>query len=102
MSQLFTGSICLTDLIEQAKKQHSAFTKAENGKIYFNVQTWLNDDPDKFGNTMSHALNSKKDFKEKEGKVYIGNSKRMESKEPKPLSISDINSFVDDGLGLPF
>ena len=102
MSQLFTGSICLTELIEQARKQHSAFTKAENGKIYFNVQTWLNDEPDKFGNTMSHALNSKKDFAEKEGKCYIGNSKKAERKDPAPLSINDINSFSDVVDDLPF
>jgi hypothetical protein len=102
MSQLFTGSICLTDLIEQARKQHSAFAKAENGKIYFNVQTWLNDEPDKFGNTMSHALNSKKDFKEKEGKVYIGNSKRMESKEPKTLGDYDAKTLADTMDNLSF
>ena len=38
-NQFFTGSICLTDLIEQAKKKHSAFSKSErNGKIYARVK----------------------------------------------------------------
>ena len=100
MNQLFSGSICLTDLIDNAKKQHSAFSKAANGKIYVNMNTWLNEEADKFGNTMSHQLSSKKEMREKEGKIYIGNSKRFESTEPAPLSISDINSFseVEDSL----
>lgn len=102
MSQLFSGSICLSDLIENAKKQHSAFSKAANGKIYVNMSTWLNDEPDKFGNTMSHQLNSKKDFREKEGKVYIGNSKKSESTEPVAMSESDSKSIVDEFDGLPF
>ena len=100
MNQLFSGSICLTDLIDNAKKQHSAFSKAANGKIYVNMNTWLNEEADKFGNTMSHQLSSKKEMREKEGKIYIGNSKRFESTEPAPLSINDINSFseVEDSL----
>lgn len=28
-NQLFYGSICLSDLLEQAKQKHSAFTKAQ-------------------------------------------------------------------------
>ncbi len=78
MSQMFTGSICLTDLIEHAKHGHSAFTKAQNKKVYVHILTWLNDEPDKFGNIMSHQLNSTKDKRDLEGKVYIGNSKRLD------------------------
>ena len=48
MNQLFYGSICLTDLIEKAKSKHSAFSKAQNGKIYANVNVWLNETPDKY------------------------------------------------------
>ena len=64
------------------------------------MNTWLNEEADKFGNTMSHQLSSKKEMREKEGKIYIGNSKRFESTEPAPLSINDINSFseVEDSL----
>ncbi len=42
------------------------------------IITWLNDEPDKFGNIMSHQLNSTKDKRDSEGKVYIGNSKRLD------------------------
>lgn len=101
MSQLFTGSICLSDLIEKAKGQHSAFTKANNGKIYTNLLIWQNDEPDKYGNTLSFQLNSSKEKKDSEGKVYVGNGKKMEAKEPQPLSSSDIQNLepLDD---LPF
>ena len=100
-NQLFNGSICLTDILESAKKKHSAFSKGNNGKIYFNVSIWLNEEKDKFGNSMSLQLYSKKDIREKEGKVYIGNAKKSELSEA-PISnndLEDLNSVVDD---LPF
>lgn len=82
MNQLFGGSLCLTDIIELAKKSHSAFSKAQNGKVYFNILTWINDKEDKYGNTMSHQLSSTKDKRDAEGKIYIGNSKPLQSSQP--------------------
>ncbi len=99
MSQMFTGSQCLTDIIEQAKKGHSAFTKAQNGKIYFNVLEWLNDEPDKFGNVISIQLNSTKEKKDSEGKIYIGNCKMVEQK---PVTNNDIQKLSDEVDDLPF
>ncbi len=98
MSQLLTGSICLTELLEKAKQGHSAFSKAGNGKIYFNFAQWINEEPDKFGNISSLQLQSKKDVREAEGKCYIGNAKKYEPKDPQPVTPSDIPE-VDD---LPF
>jgi hypothetical protein len=98
MSTLFGGSLCLTDIMEKAKSGHSAFSKANNGKIYFNVNIWLNDQPDKFDNVISVQLNSKKDMKEQEGKVYIGNAKPIKAAEPAAVAASDIEEFGD----LPF
>lgn len=79
MSKFSTGSLCLTTILEQAKAGHSAFSKADNGKIYFNVGLWENEEADKFGNNMSMQLNSKKDSNEP--KCYIGNLKWTEKKE---------------------
>lgn len=96
MNQLFTGSICLTDLLEMAKQKHSAFSKsAKNGKVYFNMKTWLNEEKDKYGNTMSHQLNSSKDMKDKEPVIYIGNSKPMEAK---PINDKDIDTSALDNI----
>lgn len=103
MSKMFTGSICLTDLLENAKKAHSAFTKSQaNGKVYCNILLWENDETDKYGNTHSLQLNSTKDKKESEGKIYIGNAKPVERKEPQPLSDNDTKTFTNVAEDLPF
>ena len=96
--QLFYGSICLTDLIELAKKKHSAFTKGNNGKIYASVNVWLNDEKDKFGNIMSVQVNPSKEMKDLEDRVYIGNLKQSEG--PKPVSDRDV-SGIDSDFDVP-
>lgn len=93
MSLRFYGSICVSDLVDLAHKKHSAFTKADNGKIYANCTVWLNDEKDKFGNIMSVQLNPKKELREQDGQPYIGNMKEAESK---PVSSRDTS-----GLSLP-
>lgn len=83
MSKLFGGSICLTDLVEQARKGHSAFTKSpKNGKVYCNIVVWENDQEDKYGHTHAFQLSSTKEKREAEGKIYFGNVKPIESKTP--------------------
>jgi hypothetical protein len=90
MNQLFSGSICITDLMETMKLGHSSFSKAQNGKVYANILIWQNEEPDKFGNSMSLQLSSTKDMREKEEKVYIGNAKVFDNK--KPVSQRDMPS----------
>lgn len=92
--QLFYGSICLSDLIDLAKKKHSAFSKGNNGKIYANINVWLNDDKDKYGNIMSVQINPSKEMKDLEDRVYIGNLK--ESERAKPVSDRDISGLDTD------
>lgn len=102
MAQLFTGSICLTDLIDMAKRQHSAYTKAQsNGKIYANIKIWLNDEPDKYNNLIGLQLNSSKDKKETEPAFYIGNAKKVEVSNPKPILAMD-TANLDLPDDLPF
>jgi hypothetical protein len=78
---ILTGSLCLTDISEAYKKKHSAFTKAANGKIYMDFTQFINDKPDQYKNDSSLLLNSKKEKKESEGKVYIGNAKKLTKRE---------------------
>lgn len=92
-NELFYGSICITDLIEQAKVKHSAFSKGNNGKIYCNVNVWLNEKEDKYGNIMSAQLNPTKERKDKDAKLYIGNFKRS---EVKPINDRDIDAVSKD------
>ena len=77
MARMITGSLCLNEILEQAKAKHSAFSKAQNGKIYFNVLIWENDEPDKFNNNFSVQLNASKEAPETEKKKYIGNLKYL-------------------------
>lgn len=98
MSTLLGGSLCLTDINANAKIGHSAFTKAANGKIYFNINIWLNDEKDKYGNTASIQLNSKKELRDTEGKIYIGNAKPAEKQEAEVLPPADASIPDDDDL----
>lgn len=80
-SKMYTGSICLNTLIEELKKGHSSFSKSKNGKTYVNILLWENDEKDQFGNTHSLQLNSTKEKKDTEGKVYFGNCKPIQAKQ---------------------
>jgi hypothetical protein len=71
-------SIDLTKFKEELAKNpnHSAFTKHSNGRTYVNVTIWNNDEVDNYGNNVSVQLNSKKEMRDAEGKVYVGNGKK--------------------------
>lgn len=103
--------MCLDDIIAAAKAGHSAFSKGKtNGKIYFNVNVWKNDEPDQFDNTHGVTLSSTKEAREsgKEKKsIYIGNLKTPKAggaEEKVPLQEGDkaIESIDDDLDKLPF
>lgn len=94
MSNLFYGSICVTDILDNLKNKHSAFTKGQNGKIYASVNVWLNDAVDKYGNIMSVQINPSKENKDNEERVYIGNLKKSEG--AKQISDSDVSGLPTD------
>jgi len=83
--QFFFGSVCVTDIIEAYQKGHSGFTRGQkNGKVYMNLNAWLNPEPDQFGNDMNLSIGSAKD-KDKEDadkfggkRVYVGNMKKSD------------------------
>lgn len=99
MNQSYYGSVCLTDLIEKAKAKHSSFVRAQNGKVYCNITVWLNEDVDKYGNSMSIQANTTKEMKDKEERFYLGNCKKSEYKAPEAISDTSDIPAVDD---LPF
>lgn len=98
-SKLVTGSICLTDLIEQAKQGNKAFSKAKNGKIYVGLSIWLNDEKDQYDNNGSISLIKSKEDQSKS--VYVGNVKYSEKQVQQP-STSDINEMAGAMDDLPF
>lgn len=89
MAKGYYGSMCLTDILEKAKQKHEAFSKASNGKIYFNVNLWVNDEVDKFDNVGSIKLDKE---------TYIGNFKESKVKAPEPIDPFEI---IDESA-LPF
>jgi hypothetical protein len=100
MSNRINSSICLTDLGEKYRAGHSAFTKGNNNKVYVSLTTWINDEPDKFGNNVSHQLNSKQDKRDAEGKVYVGNGKTADAA---PVATGmPAATIITDGSDLPF
>jgi hypothetical protein len=96
------GSICLTELIEKAKQQHSAFSKAKNGKIYVNFTGWVNDNKDHFQD-FSMQLNSTQEKSEAEGKVYFGNGRIKPNQAAPDTTASVASASILDGINdLPF
>ena len=96
MAQSFYGSIDFSKLIEQAKAGHKAFTKSEkNGKIYLNVDVYVKDEVDQFGNIASIRGTFK--GATKEDKFYFANLKESQFNEQK-VEASDVDGLDD----LPF
>lgn len=98
MSKLLYGSIDFSKLLELAKSGNKAFSRAENGKIYLNLNVWINDEKDRFGNDAS-VQTSFKDAN-KEDKHYFGNLKISEAPAPKPLEQN--NAEVPAANDLPY
>lgn len=100
---MYFGSVCLTDILKNAKLPHSAFVRAgKDSKAYANIQIWVNDEPDKYGNSISIKLNSKDEEAQKlEGNVYIGQAKKAERKSPENLTAEQAEELGDD-TELPF
>lgn len=98
MSKLLYGSIDFSKLLELAKSGDKSFSKADNGKIYCNLNVWINDEKDKFGNDASIQTNFKDATKEE--KIYFGNLKVSEQKAPEPLQQN--SSEIPDDSDLPF
>ena len=88
-NKLYTGNLCLTDLFDAAKNGHSSiYTYEKNGKLYAAIMMWHNEEPDQRGNTHKIQLNSKKELKENEERVYFGWLKIVP--EPLPTQIAPV------------
>jgi hypothetical protein len=101
MSNRINSSINLTKLGAEYRKGHSAFSTAKSGDIYVSLTEWINDTADQYGNNVSHQLNSKQDKREAEGKVYVGNGKTADIKQPVP-EITGMRAQQPEEDGLPF
>jgi hypothetical protein len=105
MADFFIGSVCVTDINEHGVNGHSAYNKGDNGKVYANVKIWVNDTPDKFGNSLSIQLNPAKD-KDPE-RIYIGNAKTRVPQPPEKTDFISADAFnlaneTVDNFGLDY
>lgn len=99
MSKSRTFSICLTDLPKSKMLKH------ENGKIYINLSSWDNDEPDQYGNDfgISIPLTKAEAEAKKAGKdiqrIFVGNGKIWHQETVKededPMGLNDIQSTSD-------
>lgn len=98
--QSYYGSIDLTTLLAQAKLPHSAFVRAgKQNKMFAQIQVWVNEEPDQFGNSVSIKLQSKDAETSKlEGNIYLGNLKKSEAKAPEPLEAGSEDIPGDEEL----
>ena len=78
-----TLSICLTDIPKERILKH------ENGKMYLNLQTWDNEEADKYGNHFSVSIPLTKEEVERKKageeikRVFLGNGKIWPDAAPK-------------------
>jgi hypothetical protein len=97
-----TFSICLTDIPKERILIH------ENGKKYLNLESWDNDEPDKYDNDFSVRISMNKDEieRKKNGEtiqsIYLGNGKIWEPvnkmREATPEDVAKMNSEEHDDL----
>ena len=98
MSKLLYGSIDFTKLLELAKAGNKAFSRAQNGKIYCNLNVWINDEKDQYGNDASIQTTFKDSTKEE--KIYVGNLKVSEFNAPQ--SLQENSNDIPEHDDLPF
>lgn len=96
--KLRTFSICLSDIKNKAADRINKSEK--NGKLYINLTSWDNDEPDQFGNDFSVSISPSKEEIERKNageqieRIYLGNGKIHSFEAPKATQ-----EEVDD---LPF
>lgn len=100
MAQNFFGSIDYDKLLSDLKKGRLKTFKTESGKRLINVNIYVNDAPNEFGNIASISVPLKDEFHTEENgkkfnKLYIGNLKKSEDKE---ATAEDFKNDEDDDL----
>lgn len=98
-SKKFYGSINFSKLLVAVRAKHSAFVRTgENNWIFGNITLWINEDPDKYGNTISIQLNPAKDSGDMS--IYFANLKPSQFKI-EGVNDADLQEMPNDD-DLPF
>lgn len=98
-----TMSICLTEIPKEKILIH------ENGKKYLMLETWDNDEPDKYDNDFSVSVALSKDEIERSKagekilRTYLGNGRIWEPvNKMREATAEDVAQMEEDPDGLPF
>lgn len=101
-SRFRSVSICVTDLLAEAKAENTAFSRSKkNGKVYVNLFVGDKEDADQYGQNVYIKLNPPKEDQEKFGK-FIGNGKIIEYKPNNTPITSEVAESLGDDSDLPF
>lgn len=96
-----TMSICLSDIPKERILLH------ENGKKYLLLETWDNDEPDKYDNDFSVSIQRNKDEVERSkngetiNRIYLGNGRIWEPKGLREATPEEVQEMIE-GDDLPF
>ena len=103
MAQNYFGSIDYDKLLTDLKQGRLKTFKTEGGKRLINVNVYVNDADDQYGNIASISVPLKDEFHTEENgkkinKLYVGNLKKSESKTQE-AGAEDFQDDDDDDLG---
>ena len=94
MAQLLNGSICLSDIPKE-----KIWKSEKTGKQYLNINVWINDDADKFGNNGSIQVSQTKEERDaNEPKKYVGNIKFVQAKQQAQSADVPVKQAVSTAL----
>lgn len=90
----------ITASINLSKIDKTKLTKDKNGNLWLNMDIFVSDTPDRYGNDVSIAYRQTKEERElKEKRGYIGNGKIVYGKIPRTQqSLINNDNNTDDGL----
>lgn len=103
MAQNYFGSIDYDKLLTDLKEGRLKTYKTEKGKRLINVNVYVNDTPNEYGNIASISVPLKEEFHTEENgkkinKLYIGNLKPSENSTQEATA----EYFQDEDDDLPF
>jgi hypothetical protein len=91
MNKLYLGKINLSKIDKEK------IFEGKTGK-WIDVTIWINEEPDKYGNSMSIEQSVDKG----DDKIYLGNAKEWSKKEKAPESKLGRTTAPDEDENLPF
>jgi len=104
MAKILSGGIDLTKIDKTKIATRTAEGKEfKNGGKFLNVQIFLRDEPDQFGNNASISINQTEEEREnKEPRIYLGNAKIVWEGDNTPISEREPQQAEGDTDDLPF